>query len=160
MSYAHVAAGVLPFFHNGQSILLGKEYRKRYNSYAWMEFGGKREGNETLAETACREANEETAGTLHITLEQVQLAEKNGRYVDYHNPKTDVFYRMYCLDFDSAPDIEVFQTNAVGKSHVEMVEWRYFAAKDVLENENGVLPNTDVKIYETTCTRIRLLTSQ
>lgn len=47
-----VAAGVLPLFDNGKTVLLGREYRKRYNSYAWMEFGGKHEAGETLAETA------------------------------------------------------------------------------------------------------------
>jgi 8-oxo-dGTP pyrophosphatase MutT (NUDIX family) len=153
-----VAAGVLPFFNNRQTILLGKEYRKVFDRYNWMEFGGKREGNETLAEVACREANEETAGTLHITLDQVLEAERQDRYVDFHNPKSGVFYRMYCVDIaGELPTPEVFQANAVGAAHVEMVEWRYFPADAVLHNVDGCLPDTDIKIYDTSCTRLKLL---
>ena len=43
-----IAAGILPFFDNGRTILLGKEFRKNYNSYSWMEFGGKKDDDESL----------------------------------------------------------------------------------------------------------------
>lgn len=153
-----LCAGILPFFDNGKTILLGKEFRERDNNFAWMEFGGQHENNETLAETACRECNEETAGTLHITIEQVQSAERLGHYVDHYNEKTNNFYRMYCLKLDGEkPMIETFNENAKGKDHVEKTEWRYFETKDVIYNNDGILPNTDIKIYKTTCIRIEKL---
>ena len=154
MSYKHIAAGILLFFDNNKTVLLGREFRKRYNTYAWMEFGGKHENGETLAETACREANEETAETLGITLDQVLEAEKKEMYVDYHNPKTDVFYRMYLVSIAHKPSLQSFADNAVGKSHVEMVEWRYFNIIDVFSSIHGDLPCTNDKIYETTLVRL------
>lgn len=151
-----VAAGVLPFFDNRQTVLLGREYRSFLNTYTWMEFGGKREGDENLAETACREGNEETAGTLNITLEQVLDAEALGNYIDFLNPKSSVFYRMYCLDFPTKPDPELFTTNAALAAHVGMVEWRYFAAADILSNQGGTIPGSEFKVYDTTCARLDL----
>ena len=154
----HVAAGVLPLFDNGKTVLLGREYRKRYDGYFWMEFGGKHEVGETLAETACREANEETAQTLGITLTQVQEAEQLNQYVEYYNPKTSVFYRTYYVYLDQPkPCPKTFEENAIGKSHVEMVEWRYFNTTDVLNNKDGTLEGTDVKLYETNLIRIAML---
>ena len=109
---------------------------------------------------AWREANEETAQTLRITLEQVLEAERLENYVDYLNPKTGMFYRMYYLYLDAKPEPTEFVFNAVGQSHVEMVEWRYFTTNDVLNNQGGVLPGTDDKLYETTCVRLELLKSK
>jgi len=157
-----LAAGILPFFDNGKIILLGKEYRKRNNDYFWMEFGGKQEKNETLAETACRETNEETAQTLNITLQQVQLAEQNGHYVDHYNEKTNVFYRMYCLKFEEKPLLESFTENALekaleGKDDVGKINWDYFNTNDVLYHSNGILPNTNVKLYSTMQIRLEKL---
>jgi len=157
-----LAAGILPFFDNGKIILLGKEYRKRNNDYFWMEFGGKQEKNETLAETACRETNEETAQTLNITLQQVQLAEQNGHYVDHYNEKTNVFYRMYCLKFEEKPLLESFTENALGKAlegkdDVGKINWDYFNTNDVLYHSNGILPNTNVKLYSTMQIRLEKL---
>ena len=157
-----LAAGILPFFDNGKIILLGKEYRKRNSDYFWMEFGGKQEKNETLAEAACRETNEETAQTLNITLQQVQLAEQNGHYVDHYNKKTNVFYRMYCLKFEEKPLLESFTENALGKAlegkdDVGKINWDYFNTNDVLYHSNGILPNTNVKLYSTMQIRLEKL---
>jgi len=158
MQAKHVASGVLPLFDGGKTVLLGKEYRERYNNYYWLEFGGKLEKGETLAETACREANEETSNTLNITLEQVKEAEEFGQFIDYHNPKTDVFYRMYFVYLTMRkPDPEVFRSNSVGSKDVEMVEWKYFDIDDVLNSEDGTLPNMESKIYETSRVRIAML---
>ena len=152
---AKLAAGILPFFDNGRTILLGQEYRKRDNSYAWMEFGGKQEENETLAETACREANEETAQVLGCTLQQVELAEQAGHYVDHYNEKTNISYRMYCIKFEGEKPLpETFRKDAKGKEHVEKIDWCYFDTFDVINNQNGILPNTEVQLYSTM--RIRL----
>lgn len=161
LATAQLAAGVLPFFDNGRTILLGQEYRKRDSSYAWMEFGGKQEKNETLAETACREANEETAQTLRITLQQVQLAEQDVHYVDHYNEKTNIFYRMYCLKFEGEkPILETFRENAKGNEHVEKIEWHYFDTFDFVNNRNGILPETEVQIYNTMRIRLKKLKDQ
>jgi 8-oxo-dGTP pyrophosphatase MutT (NUDIX family) len=151
------AAGVLPFFDDGKTILLGQEFRERYSSYAWMEFGGKQEENETLAETAWREGNEETAETLNISLHQVQKAEKDGHYVDHLNEKTGIFYRMYCLKFEEKPLPEVFRENAKGNDHVDKIDWQYFNASDVIWNQDGSLPGTEVNLYSTMLVRLEKL---
>jgi len=152
------AAGVLPFFDNGTgfNVLLGKEFRERYNSYLWMEFGGKNDKGETLAETACREANEETAGTLGVTLEQILEAESRGEYIDYLNPKTNMFYRMYCVKFPNKIDLENTRREAskpeyVSKENTEMVDWKYFNANDIIFSKEGEIfgSDDDIKIYST-----------
>jgi 8-oxo-dGTP pyrophosphatase MutT (NUDIX family) len=157
---AQMAAGILPFFDNGNTILLGQEFRERYNSYAWMEFGGKQKKNESLVEAAWREGNEETAETLQITLQQVQQAEEDGRYVDHYNDKTGIFYRMYCLKFEEKPLPEVFRENAKGKNKVDKVDWQYFNASDVIWNQDGSLPGTEHKLYSTMQVRLAKLKGQ
>jgi len=158
---AQMAAGILPFFDNGKTILLGQEFRERYSSHAWMEFGGKQKQNETLAETACREGNEETAGTLRIPLQQVQKAEEDGHYVDHYNEKTNIFYRMYCLKIEGEkPILDAFRENAKGNEHVDKVDWQYFNASDVVWNQDGSLPGTDVKLYSTMLIRLEKLKGQ
>lgn len=153
-----VCAGVLPFFDRNNMILLGSEYRKRQDSCFWMEFGGKQEKGETLAETAWREANEETADLLQITLEQVLAAERKGYYIDHYNEKTDTFYRMYCIQLSIAPPApEAFTAAAVGKSNVEKTEWRYFSSQSVIYNFGGVLPGTEITLYDTMCARLEKL---
>lgn len=49
----------LSFFDDGKTILLGKEFRKRYNTFAWMEFGDKHEDGETLEKTACMDVDKD-----------------------------------------------------------------------------------------------------
>lgn len=150
------ASGVLPFFDNGKTVLLGKEYRKTCNESVWMEFGGKPELSETPAETACREANEETAWSLNLRLDQVEEAEKNGHYVDYLNPGTGTFYRMYCVFLDEKIDLSVFHENKKRNSeHVEKDDWGYFSTEDVIYGES--LPIPDGKIYSTSRTRYNML---
>jgi 8-oxo-dGTP pyrophosphatase MutT (NUDIX family) len=151
-------AGILPLFDNGNTVLLGKEFRPRYNDYFWMEFGGKQESGETLAQTACRECNEETAQVLAITLELVQKAEDDGWYVDHHNASTGMSYRMYVVNITGEkPQPATFKDSAVGKDHVEMEEWKYFNTTDVVNNEDGKLPGTDTKLYSTMLVRLEKL---
>lgn len=157
---ALVCAGLFLFFDNGKTVLLGKEYRERYDTYAWMEFGGKQEPGQTLAETGHREGIEETASTLYIPLAQVQEAERQGHYVDHYNEKTKVFYRMYCLVMSGEkPDPHTFEDNAkrLDCKDVEKVEWGYFNTSDVVNNIDGVLPGTDAKLYPTLLTRLEKL---
>lgn len=174
------AAGVLPFFYSFSGyfsdknatkdcekieILLGLEYRERYNTHAWMEFGGGREVKkngelETLAETACREFNEETAYAFNLSLEQVEVAERFGHYVDLLNEKTGVFYRMYCVKFYSSVFIEDIKAKMSDESiydHVEKIDWKYFDAKDVIFSEDGTLSTEKFKIYPTSLIRLKML---
>jgi len=154
LTYNTVATGILPFFDDG-TVLLGKEYRARYASYSWLEFGGKQELNETLAQAAYRETIEETAGTLKITLEDVIHAEKNGHYIDHINPETKVFYRMYFIVVHGEkPLVEMFHLNAgklenAKKSDIGKVDWRYFDAFAVKNCDLG-----DEKLYSTMKTRL------
>lgn len=155
---AQMSAGILPFFDNGNTILLGKEFRENHSSYAWMEFGGKQKQGETLAETAWREFIEETAGTLNIPFLQVQEAEKDGHYVDHFNEKSGMFYRMYCLKIGGLrPSPETFIQNAHNFKSVGKIEWQYFEASDVVYNQEGNLPSTDVKLYSTMLIRLEKL---
>lgn len=139
-------------------MLLGLEYRRRYNTHYWTGFGGKKEGDETLAETACREANEETAGVLGVTISQIMDAESNGHYIEHLNTSTNTFYRMYCLRVSGdGPVPTLFKESAIGKDHVEKIEWKYFATSDVVNNVEGILPGTDYKIYPTTLIHLQKL---
>lgn len=161
MNIKTIAAGILPFYDDGKTICLGNEYRKAYNTYHWMEFGGKQEPGQTLAETAWREASEESAGTLNIALYEVEQAEVKGHYIDHFNEKSGVFYRMYCIKVSGpAPDPLTFKHNSVGKQSVEKVEWAYFDAKDVIYSPDGSLPGTDHKLYSTFITRLAKLRDQ
>lgn len=154
---ASFAAGILPLFDGGKTVLLGKEYRERYNDYFWMEFGGKKELGETLAQTAHREFLEETAETIPLPFSVVESADVKGLFVDFYNEKTNFFYRMYCVLVEGEkPDPSTFLENAKGKSDVEMEEYRYFPISELL---CGTLLGTEYKIYPTSQTRIELLKS-
>lgn len=150
-----IAAGILPFFDGGKLILLGLEKRKDGESY-WMEFGGKQEKGETLAEAACREASEETGEVLKVDLSQALSVEEKNSHVDYYNPKSGVFYRMYPITFEHLIDPDLFREQSKGKDHVEKVDWRYFKTEDVLHHKDGVLPGTEYKLYSTTITRLEI----
>ena len=170
MSYKK-AAGILIFCSSDStigdsttSILLGKEYRDRYNNYFWMDFGGKNEEGETLVETAFRECNEETANSLNIKFSDVLEAEEKGYYIDYLNKNTNMFYRMYCVKLSDKINIEIITKN-VSKirnenpldNHVEKLEYKYFNAHDVIFSEDGTLPDDEYKIYSTSFIRYKLL---
>lgn len=47
------------------------------------------------------------------------------------------------------PAPEVFEYNAQGKKNVEKIKWKYFNTSDVIFNQDGNLPETDVKLYST-----------
>jgi ADP-ribose pyrophosphatase YjhB (NUDIX family) len=148
-------AGVLPFFSNGQEILLGKEFRKKSNNFVWNEPGGKLDEGETFARAAYREANEETANGLNITLEQVEEAEQKGHYVDYLNPESNFFYRMYCVFFDEKRDLSIMEENRKKNSEkVEMIEWKYFKTITVILWECIL---SEGEIYKTAKIRYGLL---
>jgi 8-oxo-dGTP pyrophosphatase MutT (NUDIX family) len=126
--------------------------------YYWMEFGGKPEGTETLAETALREFREETAGTVSITLDQIKQAEQDSHYVDHYNTKTNTVYRMYCVKINgNMPDIETFRENAKHCEDVNKLNWGYFATSDVVFSKDGSLPGTTHKLYDTMRARLEKL---
>lgn len=145
-----ISAGILPLFDGGKTLLLGKEYRRRYEEMLWSEFGGKQDPGETLAETACREFNEETAYVFRLEIDEVIEAEKNQMYIDYFEPDTNFFYRMYILFFLEKPEISEFEKNRLYQNFVEKIEWRYF-------NTQEILYKPGVKIYKTTRNCLELL---
>jgi len=63
---------------------------------------------------------------------------------------------MYLVNINHKPAPSTFEASTVGKSHVEMVEWRYFNTADVFGSIEGELPCTDDKIYETSRTRLKM----
>lgn len=147
-------AGIFPVFDNGKTVLLGKEYRERYDAMLWMSFGGKQDPNESLAETACREFNEETAFVFRLDVQRVIDAENLGHYIDYLNPKTGVFYRMYIVSFSEKPDISEFlKSRQFYPEFVEKIEWKYFRTRDVIFDTLGA----EFAIYETEKVRYNLL---
>lgn len=155
---AKPASGVLPLFDQGKTVLLGKEFRSKMNTSFWNGMGGKVEEGETFAEAALRETLEETAYTLKITLEQVLESERKGHFVDFHNPKSNFYFRMYVVIITSEKiDPKVFLENSIGKDKVEMVEWRYFNTSDLMSSMGGSLPDTEFKIYPTMMTRLAML---
>lgn len=160
-STARLAAGVLPFFDDGKTILLGREFRKlpAGDNHFWSEFGGKVEKGETLAEAACREFNEETAYTLNLPLSKVLEAEDAGRYIEYYNEKSGFFYRMYCVTIDTKPAVDDYEANRHTSTEVGKLCWRYFPASAVVYSDNGTLPDTEDKIYPTSLIRIEMLAS-
>jgi 8-oxo-dGTP pyrophosphatase MutT (NUDIX family) len=158
MECANKSAGILPLFNGEKQVLLGLEYRKRYDDYYWMEFGGKNEEGESLAETAFRETCEETAYSLGITLERVLKAEERQEFIDFLNPDTEMFFRMYLIYVDQIIPIETIREN--GKKypdHLEKVDWCYFNYRDVIYSDDGKLPGTDYKIYSTSMKRFKLI---
>lgn len=157
-NYRHVSAGILCFFDNKRTILLGKEYRYKMNSYYYSEFGGKQEKGETLYETAYRECNEETGYSLSLTLEMVKEAEMLGNYVDYINHKSSVFYRMYYINIQDKPspiEIKKNKEKQPKGEYEEMVNYTYFNANEVIRY--GKLKGTDVKLFPPFFQRLRLL---
>ena len=151
MSGRKLAAGILPNF-NGK-ILMGLEDRN--GSFKWMEFGGGVEPGETPEQAAVREFNEETANTFQLTLDDVKKAKHT---IVYYNPKSNVEYTMFCLDLDYPfVDQGTFERNAIGKDHVEKIKWKYFDASAVINNVNGVLPDTPYEIYSTCQIRLKML---
>lgn len=142
-STAKLAAGILPFFDEGDTILLSKEFLEECGTHFWVVFCGIRQNSESPSETACREANEETAGVLDISMRQVEEAEQRGYFIDYYDEKTDFFYRMYCVVLDTKPSIEKF----IQSVDMEEDEWGYFPTKDVIHNTDGSLSGTDTKLY-------------
>jgi 8-oxo-dGTP pyrophosphatase MutT (NUDIX family) len=155
---AKMAAGILPFFNNWSTVLLGREYRERTNGYYWMEFGGKVEKGETLAQTAAREACEETSWQLRVPIEELEQAEKDGHYVDHYNDKTNMFYRMYCINIEGdLLDLQTFRDNVDPSVKVEKVDWKYFPSRDVIFTSDTSLPGTEFTLYDTMSVRLQKL---
>ena len=78
-----MGAGILPVaYHNNKYyFLFSKEYQiKNKNFIDWRDFGGGKENNETIKETAIREAMEETNGFLGTKSDIKFLIEKRCLY--------------------------------------------------------------------------------
>lgn len=169
VSFAGTGAGVMMLFDDGTG-LLGREMRK--NGLVYGDFGGRKDPEETLAQTGWREGNEETAQTLkkQLTLALVQQAEANGHFVDHHHAATGNSYRMYFVRIHGKkPAVAEFHKNAATvkkklgkKAHVEKDEWKYFDAS-VIKNapfQNGNLPGTNEPAFGPLKACLRQVTSQ
>lgn len=158
--FKHVSAGILCLFNGGKTVLLGKEFRYKLDRYCYSEFGGKQEIGETLYETAFRECMEETGFSLDLKIEQVQEAENSGKYIDYINEKSGVFYRMYYVYLDGKPLVEEIKKNKDSQpkgQYEEMVEFKYFNTRAVIDNYDGRLPGTNIKLFPPMIQRLKVL---
>jgi hypothetical protein len=167
--YAAPGAGVLLFFDDG-TTLLGREMRPQ--GRVWSDLGGKQDPRETLAQTATREGNEESAGSFknQLTLARVQQAEANGDFADHIHPATGNSYREYFVWLHGPkPSIQAIHKNAAllkkrlgHKAHVEKDDWRYFPAQLIMNghNLNGNLPGTNEPLYGPTKAILRKPTTQ
>ena len=138
-----LAAGIFPVFdsldsHDGKIVLLGKEYRSRYSRSFYMEFGGKHENGESLAETALREFKEETAFSIPLDIETVNKAERFGHYIDYYGPM--FFYRMYFIYFGQPIHVNdiLLTSKTVGNEFVEKSKYKYFDLQEVVLHKDGM----------------------
>ena len=143
-------AGVLPIFDDG-TVLVGKEPRSQ--GYAWSDFGGKQDPNESLPQTAFREFKEETG---HYSFPKISLNQIiKASYVDHHHQVGS--YRLYFVRIHGKkPSLHEINKNAkkakkkLGhKAHVEKVEWKYVNAQQLLNaaHQNGKFPGTNENIF-------------
>jgi len=143
-------AGILPMFSDG-TVLLGKEMRS--HGYAWSDFGGKQDQNETLPETALREFKEETGHYSFPTVTLKQIV--NSPYVDHHHQVGS--YRVYFVQIQGPkPSLQTIHKNAKKaqkklshKAHIEKVQWEYVDAQQLLNaaHQNGKFPGTNENLF-------------
>lgn len=147
-------AGATLLFDGGKTTLLGLEYIAKYGTYCWVEPAGKKEPGEIPPWTACRECNEETGWIFNLKRDLFERAEREGKYVDYTNPETGVFTRMYYVHVPGPKyTIEQITANAVGKQSVGVSTWAYFNTEDVI---SGILAGTPYKLFSATASKIML----
>jgi 2'-5' RNA ligase/ADP-ribose pyrophosphatase YjhB (NUDIX family) len=143
------AAGVLPLFErNGEAYTcLGEEARgwARHRFNAWSDFGGRRDPNESLDQTALRELREESAGSFpHLTLGDINAS----RYYDHHrvnHHRQPHIYRQYFVDMRGKEGAqgpitaERMWNNArrvrsqPGPHHVEKTDYAFVKVSDLLQ---------------------------
>lgn len=143
------AAGVLPLFErNGEAYTcLGEEVRgwTRHRFNAWSDFGGRRDPNESLDQTALRELREESAGSFHnLTLNDINAS----RYYDHHRVNRHGqphIYRQYFVDMRGKEGVggaitaERMWNNAQhvrsqpGFHHLEKTDYAFVKVSDLLQ---------------------------
>ncbi len=101
-----VAAGILPFAISGRRtfILLGRERFKKGKCGRWSDFGGKREANETVEQTASREAEEEADGLLGNRRELHEKLVKGDDVYGLSSSRAGT-YRSFLLKIDYDADL-------------------------------------------------------
>lgn len=129
-----MGAGILPFaVHNNQIfLLLGKES----GSGGWSDFGGGREKNESLLETAIREGTEELNGFLGTETEMRHLVKENT--VSVFETKTPV-YRSYLVKIPFNSELPKYF-----KGNFKLMNRRL---KNEVGKHNGLFEKSEVKWF-------------
>lgn len=92
-----MGAGILPAtIHNGKLyFLFGKENKHEDSAPGFSDFGGGTDNNESLFETAVREAGEEFTGFLGDDNDIKHMLKKYGTYNIDHKTEGHSLYRMH-----------------------------------------------------------------
>lgn len=92
-----MGAGILPAtIHKGKLyFLFGKENKHEDSAPGFSDFGGGTDNNETLFETAIREAGEELTGFLGNDHDIKAMLKKYGTYNIDHKTQNHSLYRMH-----------------------------------------------------------------
>ncbi len=87
----YTGSGILPIF-----ILNKKPYFITFTVARGIinDAGGKKEDNDTISYTACRELFEESAGLIQIDEDQIK---NNSLYFDVKNKNNNKYYRLYTI---------------------------------------------------------------
>lgn len=109
-----MGAGILPTtIHNNKLyFLFGKENKYETSAPGYADFGGGTDNNESLFETAVREAGEELTGFLGSSKDVIKLLKKHGTYnIDYLHNSEHSLYRMHIFPLKYDPMLAIYYNN-------------------------------------------------
>jgi len=110
-----MGAGILPTtIHNNKLyFLFGKENKYEDSAPGFSDFGGGTDSNESLFNTAIREAGEELTGFLGNDKDVKKMLKKYGTYnIDYSNNNGNYsLYRMHIFPFEYDPMLPFYYNN-------------------------------------------------
>ena len=110
-----MGAGILPTtIHNNKLyFLFGKENKYEDSAPGFSDFGGGTDNNESLFNTAVREAGEELTGFLGNDTDIKKMLKKYGTYnIDYLNNNSSYsVYRMHIFPFEYDPMLPFYYNN-------------------------------------------------
>jgi 8-oxo-dGTP pyrophosphatase MutT (NUDIX family) len=144
-----MGAGILPTtIHNNKLyFLFGKENKYESSAPGYSDFGGGTDNNESLFETAVREAGEELTGFLGSSQDVRKLLKKHGTYnIDYSSNVGHSLYRMHIFPLKYDPMLAIYYNNnqqfiqthldpnVIKKSKIfEKAEIRWVCVDDILK---------------------------